>query len=423
MKKSHSQLKPALEKLAAFVAFIILAIIVLPTACDHSSDSEDSVSGSRITPSEQHVRLDASPQEFVLGWEIENPQAGHTPILRKEGSAPWLHLLGPVRDGYRLSVDANRGAAREATLRLTYADAAVQQITVWQAEGSDTPEPNPDPDPKPDPDPTPSVGTYRTGWAELPREVENPDYYYAHHLTDLKMGGHQARNYTVCFSAEHHCPVWVAAPRHTAYEGETGRTDAYQPDPQIPINLQYNSKSSGGGCNKGHMLGSAERTASRTTNQQVFYYTNIAPQYMANFNTGGGAWNLLEDHVDKLVCADTTYVVIGCYFDRYTDKRGHTAEPKKIEFGDRDDVSCPTMFYYALLRTKRGNTGKSVYDCSADELQCVAFVRSHKTPKKSAVDRNDLISIAELEALTGHTFFANVEQAPKEEYNPSDWNL
>ncbi|MEE1147652.1 MAG: hypothetical protein UHN93_00205, partial [Alistipes sp.] len=86
------------------------------------------------------------------------------------------------------------------------------------------PDPTPDPDPTPEPEPTPSGGkTYRSCWYELPieydsdadgRDDENSTYYYAHHLC---AGGEKnaqrngsARNYTVCFSSEHHCPVWVA---------------------------------------------------------------------------------------------------------------------------------------------------------------------------------------------------------------------
>ncbi len=266
---------------------------------------------------------------------------------------------------------------------------------------------------------------YRTGWPELCVEDDtNSDYYYAHHITDLSMKGNKARNYTVCYSASHHCPVWVAAPRHSAYEGSTKRTDAYAKDPQIPSDIQYHSKDTGGGCNKGHMLGSAERTASTTTNKQVFYYTNIAPQYSSGFNTGGGGWNILEDWMDGQVCADTTYLVIGTYFERYTDGYGETASPKKISFGDRSDVSCPTMFYIAALRTKKGNTGKSVLNCSASELKCAAFVRTHTNNHKGQkVTSREMMSIADLEKLTGHKFFVNVPNAPKQSFSASEWGL
>ena len=299
------------------------------------------------------------------------------------------------------------------------------------------PTPDPEPDPTPDPEPTPTPGNgeiYRTAWYELPLEIDsngdgrddnNSTYYYAHHLCagneqNAQRNG-KARNYSVCFSSTHHCPVWVAAPRHRSYESGASRTDAYAQDPQIPSNIQYSSKSTGGGCNKGHMLGSAERLSSTATNKQVFYYSNIAPQYSSTFNTGGGAWNNLEDHIDGLVCNDTLYVVIGCYFDQYTDKYGNTGKPAKISFGGRSDVSRPTMFYYALLRTKKGNSGKSVTQCSASELQCAAFVMCHKQDKGHKPEARDMISVAELEKLTGFTYFGNVPNAPKDTFNSSEW--
>lgn len=218
--------------------------------------------------------------------------------------------------------------------------------------------------------------------------------------------------------------MWVAAPRHESYEGSANRTNAYKADPDIPADIQYYSKSTGGGCNKGHMLGSAERTCTSSVNRQVFYYSNIAPQYSSGFNTGGGGWNILEDWIDTKVCADTTYLVIGTYFEKYTDRYGNSASPKKISFGDRNDVSCPTMFYIAVLRTKSGNTEKSVVECSADELMCAVFVRCHNNNLKGkAVSAKDMISVHELEQLTGFDYFPNVPNAPKDTYNPSDWGL
>jgi len=282
-----------------------------------------------------------------------------------------------------------------------------------------------------------AVSSSMPGWAELPSmdikqdgsykvSVSDNNLYYAWHISPdvYGPGGKLARNYTVCFSAKDHCPLWVAAPRHSMYVGSSGRNDSYRADPDIPSNIQYNSKSTGGGCNKGHMLGSAERTCSVETNRQVFYYSNIAPQLSSGFNTGGGGWNLLEDYMDTQVCKDTLYEVVGCYFDKYTDGYGETATPSKISFGDRSDVSIPTMFYYAVLRTKKGTSGKSVKDCSADELQCVAFVRTHtnelKGQKPSA---KELMSISDLEKITGFTYFTNVPNAPKSTFMASDWGL
>ena len=290
---------------------------------------------------------------------------------------------------------------------------------------------------KPDPG-TEQTESNQPGWYEVPlmnivetdnykKEKSNADYYYAIHMCsggEKGPGGKTARNYTVCFSADKHCPVWVAAPRHSMYVGSSGRNEAYRADDAIPANIQYNSKSTGGGCNKGHMLGSAERTSSVSTNKDVFFYSNIAPQLSSGFNTSGGGWNKLEDWVDLQVCADTLYEVLGCCFEKYTDGYGFTVEPQRIEFGGRNDVGFPTMFYYVLLRTKSGNSGKALKDCSSSELKCAAFVRSHTNSLKGqVVSSKEMMSVSALEEITGITYFPNVPNAPKGSFKASDWGL
>ena len=285
---------------------------------------------------------------------------------------------------------------------------------------------------------TPSGGN-QAGWFELPVmdfnmsgdyrvSTSDPDLFFAYHMCsggEKGPTGKTARNYTVAYSGKYHCPVWVAAPRHAMYEKKnTERTDAYRRDPDIPSNIQYSSKDTGGGCNKGHMLGSAERLSSEKTNRDVFYYTNIAPQLSTGFNTGGGGWNILEDWVDKQVCSDTLYVVIGTYFEKFTDAYGNTVSPKTISFGGRNDVSMPTMFYYLLMRTKSGSSGKALKDCSASEIQCAAFVRSHTNDLKGQkVTAKEMMSVSDLEKLTGFTYFPNVPNAPKSSFKASDWGL
>ena len=272
------------------------------------------------------------------------------------------------------------------------------------------------------------------GWFELPEmhikkngsysvNLLDADQYYSSH--SFSMAGVKYRNFTVCFSADHHVPLWVAAPRHPVYSQKgTTRSENYRPDPGIPSGIQYYSKSIGGGCNKGHMLGSAERLCCSDANNQVFYYSNIAPQLSDGFNAGGGGWNYLEDFVDKFECADTLYEVIGTWFEPYTDGHGISVNPVTIAFGGRSDVDMPTMFYYVLLRTKKGNSGKSLADCEASELMCAAFVRSHSNALAGKrVTREDIMSVSELEKLTGLVFFANVPKAPKDKCSPSDWGL
>lgn len=400
--------------------------------------------------------IGCSSNNNTLSKQDAQPSAADTKfqwtISYKEGYDVWLKNVSYSSRRLQWNEGASifrcyTGSQKEITL---YRRSSSASVTLPDPDPTPDPGPNPGTDPTPDPDPTPDVVNpvpdmnCPYGWYELPAinyTKEGSSYYmsesdkygklyYAHHICN---GGEKykhapytnttMRNYTVCFSAEHHCPVWVAAPRHQTYESGASRTDAYASDPKIPSNIQYSSKSTGGGCNKGHMLGSAERLSTTATNKQVFYYSNIAPQYSDTFNTGGGAWNNLEDWVDGLVCSDTLYVVIGAYFDQYTDPRGTSASPKRISFGGRSDVSCPTMFYYALLRTKKGNTGKPLSQCSTGEIQCVALVRSHNTPKGTKDFATDMMSISELEKITGFTYFPNVPNAPKASYQASDWGL
>ena len=367
----------------------------------------------------------------------------------KNGGSVWMTNV--AHDGRRLQWNASASCFRCYTGSQNEITLYRRTISTGGNEGGTTPTPDPTPEPEPEPDPDPEQpgggsgeiptpvpgqsGKY--GWYELPvisysqsgsYLIDNTDknLYYAHHMCaggEKGPGGKTARNYTVCFSAEHHVPVWVAAPRHRMYEnGDAGR-GSYSKDPSIPSNIQYSSTDTGGGCNKGHMLGSAERQSSKATNKQVFYYSNIAPQYTDTFNTGGGGWNTLEDWVDGQVCSDTLYVVIGAYFDKYTDRRGYTDSPATISYGGRNDVSRPTMFYYILMRTKSGSSGKALKNCSASEIKCAAFVRSHKTPKGVKVSEQDMMSVSNLEKITGFTYFPNVPQAPKGSYNASDWGL
>ena len=65
--------------------------------------------------------------------------------------------------------------------------------------------------------------------------------------------------------------------------------------------------------------------------------------------------------------------------------------------------------------------GVCVKDCSASELQCAAFVICHEQSKGHKPEARDIISIEELERITGFTYFSNVPNAPKSTFNASDW--
>jgi len=271
--------------------------------------------------------------------------------------------------------------------------------------------------------PAAAPAVYRTGWPELPAERADEDLYYTRHLF-VTGGGAEVRNYSVCYSRRCRCPVWVAAPLHPSYCDEVRRSDRFRFDPTLPVDVQPLLRSSYGGYTRGHLLGSAERTVTREANAQTFYASNIAPQLGRGFNAANGAWNNLETFVGRQVCADTLYVVTGCLFDDYTDAGGRTVEASVTHNkNDGADVAVPTAYYKVLLRTRAGDTGRSAADCRGSELKCAAFVVGHYDAGGRKPSAADMMSVAELERLTGETFFANIPAAPKRTADARDWGL
>lgn len=261
--------------------------------------------------------------------------------------------------------------------------------------------------------------TSHSGWAELPAEMSGEELYTTYHLDSQGR-----RNFTVCYNSKHHSPMWVAVPMHRCYKGDTKRVDNYDYDPTLPVNIQIRLSRSYGEYTRGHMLGSAERNASRELNNQTFYVSNIAPQMRDGFNQSGGAWNNLESFVDKQMCTDTLYIVTGAIYERYTDTDGTIIEPRTTtNKSDGKQVGVPTAYYKALLRTKEGNTGRSVMECSREELKCAAFIVGHRSAQKRKPTRKEMLSIDELERLTGVDFFAGVENAPEDVAKAEEWGL
>ncbi len=262
---------------------------------------------------------------------------------------------------------------------------------------------------------TPPTGDSKArykGWAELPDEQTNSKWHYIYHMRPDKKS---VRNFSLCYSSEYRCTIWAAMAIHDAWNGDAGRNDKWSYDPQLSSSLQPNlSKTYTDPFRRGHMVASSDRQVSVPTNQQTFYYTNMAPQYQDEFN--GGIWNKLERRIwSNYNCSDTLYVVTGAHFANTN---------KTCKDRDGKTVVVPTHFYKVLLRSKSGRTGKPVWELSADQLQCVGFWLEHndRYDTKAPITAQYLKSVAEIETLTGQRFFPNAPNAPKTTFNKADWD-
>lgn len=262
-------------------------------------------------------------------------------------------------------------------------------------------------------------------WAELPVCKEENNYIYNTHFGAMGLRN-DARNYTYCFDPSVRASLWVAYPLHKCYtSGEGNRNNSsfgYDPKVDDEVQAALGRGSYNGWYDRGHQLPAADRKCSQQMMDQTFYATNMTPQ-QSNFNQN--KWGVLEGRVRNMVCSDTLYVVTGAYFggahhssidSKTTDKSGNTCP-------------TPTHYYKALLRTKKGNTGKSIDEFDdASQVRAIAFWFEHENSgDDTTITSSDCISVAELEEITGFTFFPMLDDAIEAEVKstkiPSEWGV
>lgn len=256
-------------------------------------------------------------------------------------------------------------------------------------------------------------------WAELPLcDDRGTNFQYVSH-GDISVGGKSGqRNFTLCFDRKSKGAIWVAYPLHSCHRGSGNRTDDWEYDPKIPTQYQPRLYSSYGSYTRGHQLPSSSRNKTKDINRATFYFSNMTPQ-TSTFNSG--VWAKLEGSVQDNVCSDTLYVVSGAIFD------GQHDSSVDVTTTDKSGNVCavPSHYYKALLRTKSGSTGKAIRSINkAEDLQAIAILMKH-VDYSTSLQSSDIISIKELEEITGVTFFPAIndaiEKEVKKQKNRSAW--
>ena len=87
----------------------------------------------------------------------------------------------------------------------------------------------------------------------------------------------------------------------------------------------------------------------------------------------------------------------------------------------------PTHQFKMALRTKKGNTGKRIADCTADELQAIgfwieAFPTLSGTSATAELNRR-VVPVSFIEEKMGIEFFPDVPASVKASYNSADWGF
>lgn len=261
--------------------------------------------------------------------------------------------------------------------------------------------------------------TRAEAWPELPVCTEKTDWHYVTHycMVENESEGRkvEGRNYTMCFDATKRGAWWVAYPLHNAYRGDTKRLDKWMFDSSINDAWQADLAKGSyvGDYDRGHQIPSADRTASIEMNQQTFYCSNSTPQ-VSGLNQG--EWEELEKKVREWVCSDTLYVVTGAYWS--ADNNRTTT--------DKSGNSCPIPDHYfkVVVRTTSGNIrehGDKLGDYKPEQLKSIGFWVANASGQGEA--KNWVKSVAEIETLTGFTFFPSLPEAVKQQKNAAAWGL
>ena len=222
-------------------------------------------------------------------------------------------------------------------------------------------------------------------------------------------------NYCVEWDCDLKSQRWSCYQMHKGYTGSYSRVvsgyldydEQLDEDESWGEDLFYNS-----GYQHGHICPNADRKFSRLANYQTFYLTNMQPQY-SKFNgysgSDEGLWLRIEEQVRDVTptsSSDTLYVCKGGTIDD---------EDNIIEYID-DKLIVPKYFFTALLMYSSGS------------YRAIGFWVEQTNDYCMDTDIKDcVVSIDELEELTGIDFFCNLpdatENSVEKSYNTSAWGL
>lgn len=301
------------------------------------------------------------------------------------------------------------------------------------------------------------LGTTVVGyrWAELPATPADMTHKKIHTFWASTVTSKQyLRNYTYCYDTRRHSPLWIAHPQHACYqEGGWTRpaTDPWAQDPNMTVEEQAVMWPIDGRAKslvsdtpegpyqwqRGHLLASSYRGCGDKNNpaeinKQTFLACNISAQRMDNSKAFQTLWAAAERRfTDQYVCADTLYCVSGAYFadenTRAYDCSWISGDVRYSLVEYSKECIVPTHYYKLLLRTRSGNLRKPIQECSAGELKAVGFwfenadvIKGSTAPTLGA---EFMVSVEEIEKITGFTFFPDVPAEVKRQCVPSDWGF
>ena len=320
----------------------------------------------------------------------------------EDGPADWAYMDPASGSGdlenARLRFSENTAEpSRKVTMKLVMKGNTMDSATVEQLGTTGTPDWGEG-----------QEGTSSWGWMELPAFVSDErQVFLAHDMTGQEYLGRAKsgqRNWSCLWDYEEHMSQWVAYPLNKALSGSSNFDYVWGFDPLLPERNQpdITQRSYGGvgfdgknNWNRGHQLPRADRQISQAAVSSTCYPTNMTPQD-GTFNSG--IWVALESKVRSYATtSDTTYVVTGCI---WKDSRTYTKNYSGYA------VRVPDHYFKAILYY-----GSNSLAAATKKYMAAAFYLPHdpSIPKSNLM--NYIMTVDELETLTGIDFFVNLPAA------------
>lgn len=192
-----------------------------------------------------------------------------------------------------------------------------------------------------------------------------------------------------------------------------GFYDPFQPDPDLPADARTELEEYKGiSYQRGHICASSDRLYSKDANEQTFYLSNILPQ-SKGLNTG--IWQDMEGYVNGNTSPNWNNAK---FRDTLFVCKGGTIDGTLIRTTTKTGLIVPKFFFMALLCRK------------GSDYKALGFWVEHTDQLKKDGVENYVVSIDQLERMTGIDFFCNLPDDIEEKVESAskaqilkDWNL
>lgn len=223
---------------------------------------------------------------------------------------------------------------------------------------------------------------------KTPKEKTNT--YFLPTSTTNQIVHHQ--NYSLSYSEAHEQAEWVAYELKASHLSSTNHKRPYfEIDKAVKTGAAHWRNYKKSGYDRGHLCPAGDRRFTKSAHDETFLTSNISPQEH-QFNAG--VWNRLEQKVRYWAKKnDGVFVVTGGVL-----KNGLKT------IGD-EDVAVPNQFYKVILDNTNG------------KIKVLAFLMNHENSDLPLY--KFVVSVDDLETLTGIDFFPELEDAIENELEAS----